>query len=182
MFIIDYLCFWFVFFSHYDFRNKIGHCKISSLFWRPWYYSFSPWTHGPPLFFYVPLTHFYFSIQLFCIPFLLVPQKGASCLLGIYNWRDIFKDPFPWGTWLYGHAKLCLSRIETRRKICYEKALFHIHRNALWFICASLTSSVQITENWLHQLSCRLSSLSHSLHRHFEIICLIYFFTGICGN
>lgn len=146
MFIVDCICSWFVSVSYYGFRNRAGHCKISKVCFgalTPPFYSLDSESFS---FLLCPLTHFYFSIQLFCILFLLVLQKGASCSLGIYNWRDIFKDPFPWGTSIYSHTQPSLSRIEARRKICYEMALFPAHRNALWIVCDWLASLG--TDNW----------------------------------
>lgn len=157
---------------------KISKVYFGGLHTTPFY----SWTQGSSLFFCVRFTHFYFSIQLFCLLFLLVPQKGASCLLGIYNWRDIFKGPFPWGTTLYSHAQWRLSRIETRRKICYEKALFMPTEMPFGLFVPVSLHLVQVTVNWLAQFSCDFSSLSPWVHRHFEIICLIHFFIGSCGN
>lgn len=90
--------------------------------------------------------HLYFHIQLFCILLLLVPQKDAPWLLGICNWRDIWHIPIPEITSLTFHAQSSLRKIEPRRNIHCEKALFYTHRNAFWIICAKLTSSG--TDNW----------------------------------
>lgn len=118
MFIVDYLCSWFVSVSNYGFRNRAGHCKISKVCFGGLDTTLFLPEFRVPLFCVLPCPLlFLYTTILYHIP------ASSSCLSGICNWGTSLKIPFPGGTSFYAHVQPNLSRIEARRKSLFMESL-----------------------------------------------------------